>query len=63
MRGIFQSVTKKDYMRFQLWMTEKVNRQMLEESKTTGQNKACQLMFVADAEHLSMRQMTYKPGY
>ena len=62
MRGMLQSVTKKDFMRFQLWTMEKMNRQMLEESKRTGINKACQMVFISDLEHLSMRQMTYKPG-
>ena len=61
-RGILQSVTKKDYMKFQMWMTEKVNREMLQDSLRTGKNNSCQLTFIADMEHLSMRQMTYKPA-
>ena len=61
-RGILQSVTKKDYMKFQMWMTEKVNREMLQDSLRTEKNNSCQLTFIADMEHLSMRQMTYKPA-
>ena len=62
LRGILQSVTKKDYMRYQAYMTEKVNKEMLEEVSSTGTNKYCQITFIADMANLSMRQMTYKPG-
>ena len=62
MRGILQSVTKKDYMRYQAYMTEKVNKEMREESISTGNNKSCQMTFIADMENLSMRQMTFRPG-
>lgn len=62
MRGILQSVTRKDYMRFQMWMAEKVNKEMREESFKTGKNIKNQMTFIADMEHLSMRQMTYRPG-
>lgn len=62
LRGILQSVTKKDFMRFQAYMTEKVNKEMLDETLSNGKNKYCQMTFVADMENLSMRQMTYKPG-
>ncbi|XP_046460612.1 SEC14-like protein 2 [Daphnia pulex] len=61
LRGILQSVTKKDFMRFQAYMTEKVNKEMLDETLSNGKNKYCQMTFVADMENLSMRQMTYKP--
>ncbi len=62
LRGILQSVTKKDYMRYQAYMTEKVNKEMREESISTGNNKSCQMTFIADMENLSMRQMTFRPG-
>ena len=62
LRGILQSVTKKDYMRYQTWMSEKVNKEMRQESLRTGKNLESQMTFIADMEHLSMRQMTYKPG-
>lgn len=62
MRGILQSVTKKDYMRYQTWMSEKVNKEIREDSLRTGKNLEHQMTFIADMEHLSMRQMTYKPG-
>nr|CAH0109448.1 unnamed protein product [Daphnia galeata] len=61
LRGILQSVTKKDYMRYQAYMTEKVNKEMREESISTGNNKSCQMTFIADMENLSMRQMTFRP--
>lgn len=62
LRGILQSVTKKDYMRYQTYMTEKVNQEIRDESFRTGKNTACQMTFIADMANLSMRQMTYKPG-
>lgn len=62
MRGILQSVTRKDYMRFQMWMAEKFNKEMREESLRTGENPKTQMTFIADMEFLSMRQMTYRPG-
>lgn len=62
MRGILQSVTRKDYMRYQMWMAEKVNKEMREDSLKTGINVKNQMTFIADMEHLSMRQMSYRPG-
>jgi hypothetical protein len=62
LRGILQSVTKKDYMRYQHYTTEKVNKEMLEEYLKSGKNKNCQITLISDMEHLSMKQMTYKPG-
>lgn len=61
-RGMFQSVTKKDYMKYQIWMTEKTNREMRDESISTGGNPWCHITFIADMEELSIRQMAYKPG-
>jgi hypothetical protein len=63
LRGILQSVTKKDYMRYQAYMTEMVNKEMREESLRTGKNRFCQMTFIADMENLSIRQVTYKPGH
>ena len=60
LRGILLSVAKKDYMLFQMWMPEKVQREMQQDSLRTGKNNSCQLTFIADMEHLSMRQMAYK---
>jgi hypothetical protein len=62
LRGILQSVTKKDFMRYQHYATEKGNKEMLEEYFKSGKNKYCQLTLISDMEHLSMKQMTYKPG-
>nr|CAH0107616.1 unnamed protein product [Daphnia galeata] len=61
LRGILQSVTKKDFMRYQHYATEKGNKEMLEEYLKSGKNKYCQLTLISDMEHLSMKQMTYKP--
>ena len=60
MKGILQSVTKRDYMRYQIWMTEKVNGEMREESKRTGKINTY-ITFISDAEGLSIKQMAYKP--
>lgn len=57
-----QSITKKDYMRFQMWNAEKINLSMREEFEKTGKNPHNYLTMIADMEHLSMRQMAYKPG-
>ncbi len=62
MEGLLQSVPKKDFMRFQMWITEKINREMLAESLVTGKNNSWKLTFIADMEHLSMRQLAYKPA-
>ncbi|XP_046633841.1 SEC14-like protein 2 isoform X2 [Daphnia pulicaria] len=61
LRGILQSVTKKDFMRYQTYMTERINKEMREESLRTGENQNCQMTFIADMMGLSMRQMSYKP--
>ena len=60
-KGILQSVTKRDYMRYQLWMTEKINGEMREESKRTGKVNTY-ITFISDAQDLSIKQMAYKPG-
>lgn len=61
-RGLMQSVTKKDYMKYQLWINEKTNREMREEFARSGKNPGCYLTFIADMDELSMHQMSCKPG-
>jgi len=61
LKGISQSVTKRDYMRYQIWMTEKINGEMREESKRTGKMNTY-ITFISDAQDLSIKQMAYKPG-
>ena len=48
-------------MRYQLWMTEKINGEMREESKRTGKVNTY-ITFISDAQDLSIKQMAYKPG-
>ena len=61
LKGMLQSVTKKDYLRYQVWLAEKLNGEMREENKRNGKvNTYFTLIF--DAEGLSMKQLAYKPG-
>lgn len=48
-------------MRYQIWITEKVNWEMREESKRTGKVNTY-ITFISDASDLSIKQMAYKPG-
>lgn len=49
-------------MKYHMWMTEKTNREVRDESLRTGTNPWGQITFIADMEELSIRQMAYKPG-
>ena len=61
LKGMLQSVTKKDYLRYQVWLAEKLNGEMREENKRNGKvNTYFTLIF--DAEGLSMKQLAYRPG-
>ena len=61
MKGLIQSTTRKDFMRFQIWMSEKSNRELRLESERTGK-KISLMTLIADADQLSMKQIVYKPG-
>ncbi len=61
LKGLMQSTTRKDYMRYQIWMSELTNREMRRENQKTGR-KNSYFTFIADMDQLSMRQIAYKPG-
>ncbi|XP_046460797.1 SEC14-like protein 2 [Daphnia pulex] len=59
-RGILQSVSKRDYLRYISYMAEKSFAQMRKNSLQT-ENPVTYQTFIIDMEGLSMRQMAYKP--
>ena len=61
LKGLMQSTTRKDYMRYQIWMSELAQREMRKENQKTGR-KVSSMTYIADADQLSMRQIAYKPG-
>lgn len=60
-KGILQSVSKKDYLRYICYLAETSIDEMRKESRKSGQNISYQT-FIIDMENLSMRQMSYKPS-
>jgi hypothetical protein len=61
LRGLLQSVSRRDYQRYLLQLGEKSLREMELYSRQTGKIITQQTAIV-DMEFLSMSQMTYKPG-
>lgn len=58
--GILHCVTKRDYMRFMIWIMEKMDNEIREENERSGKHITKQTL-VFDMEGLSMRQLAYKP--
>jgi len=58
-RGIMQSTTKKELMRFMIYIMEKNALNMRQNPERCSSQSIC---VVADMEHLSMWQMAYRPG-
>ena len=61
LKGMMMSTTRKDFMRFQIWMTELVNREMRRENEKNGGRNTF-TTFIMDMDELAMSQVTYKPG-
>ncbi|XP_046633859.1 SEC14-like protein 2 [Daphnia pulicaria] len=59
-RGMLQSVSKRDYVRYVCYLSEMGIVQMKKNSEHGGKPVTCQTI-VIDMEGLSMRQMGYKP--
>ena len=57
---MLQSVTKRDYVRYVCYLSEKGIVQMKKNTELAGKPVTCQTI-VIDMEGLSMRQMGYKP--
>jgi hypothetical protein len=58
-RGIMQSTTKKELMRFMIYIMEKNALNMRQNPERCSSQSIC---VVADMEQLSMWQMAYRPG-
>ena len=61
MKGIMMSVTKKTYLQYFAYNSEKSIKEMHRLSKLTGKSVSTQTIII-DMENLSSRQMGYKPG-
>ena len=61
MKGIFKSVSKRDYYRYIIYTAEKTKtcRKMPSGSDA---NSGCQEVFIADMDQLCLDQLSYKPG-
>lgn len=59
-RGILQSVSKRDYMRYVCYMAEKSFHEMRKNALQT-QKPVTYQTFIIDMDGLSMRQMSYRP--
>ncbi len=58
-RGILQSTTKKEMVRFMIYLMER-NAKLMRTNRLTC--KSQNVTVIADMEFLSMKQMTYGPG-
>ena len=61
LKGIIQSVTKKDYVRYFAYVSEKSFSEMVKNSKESGRSVSYQTVII-DMDQLSPHQMSYKPG-
>jgi len=61
LKGIMQSVPRKEITRFNIWMVENASRAIQQESERTGK-KVTQQTTVLDMAELKINQMIYKPG-
>jgi hypothetical protein len=59
-RGILQSVSKRDYLRYISYMAEK-NLAAMRKNSSNQVNPMLYQTFIVDMEGLSMNQMAYKP--
>lgn len=59
-RGILQSVSKRDYLRYVCYLAE-MGVAETKKNKKHAQNPTMGSVFVIDMEGLSTKQMTYKP--
>ena len=59
-KGLLQSVSKRDYLRYISYMAEKSFAEMRKNTLKTG-NPGTYQTFIIDMDGLSMRQMAYKP--
>ncbi len=59
-RGVLQSVSKRDYLRYICYLVEKGMTEMKKCSERI-KKPVCNSTFIIDLEGLSMRQMGYKP--
>lgn len=58
-RGIMQSTSKKELIRFMIYVMEKNALNMRQNRERCSNQNIC---VIADMEHLSMWQMAYRPG-
>jgi len=57
MKGIMQSVTRKDYLRDMIWWTEKARHQWRLEQERTGHKRPFKNTIVADSEQLGLSRL------
>ncbi len=61
MKGMLQCVTRKDFMRYQIWLSEAFKRDIRRENEKNP-NKNTLLTYIMDMDQLSIAQAAYKPG-
>lgn len=59
LKGILQTAGKRELMRYQIYVMEKSGKEMRLNRQLCPSMKIC---CISDMEHLSMKQLTYKPG-
>ena len=59
-RGILQSVSKRDYLRYICYLAE-IGLAEIKKNSKLAKNPIIGSMFIIDMEGLSSKQMTYKP--
>lgn len=61
-KGLTRCVTRKDFVRYFVWFMELNIAQGRAERRATGANKQIVSILISDMDHLSTKQIYYKPG-
>lgn len=62
LKGILQSITRKDFIRAVIWFCEQGRKKWRDECEKTGRKGLYRTTVIADTEHLTLGQFTNKLG-
>lgn len=62
LKGILQSITRKEFIRTVIWFCENGRKKWRDECEKTGRKGLFRTTVIADTEHLTIGQFTNKLG-
>ena len=62
LKGILQSITRKDFIRAVIWFCENGRKKWRDECEKSGRKGLYRTTVIADTEHLTLGQFTNKLG-